>query len=252
MKNCISGITGNRRRALFHRALINSLPVLMGYSTMGFAAGVLLALHGHISFSPLWAAISSAIFVSGPLQYLFADWVNKLTTLGPILLIVVCVNFRYALYGLSLIERFKGISPLKKLYLIGTITDETYALQMGARRIPAGAPLHFYCLTLTALDHIYWVGGVTVGALTGSIVGAALPPERIASATRGIEFAMTSLFLVILAEQLRERANRIPAIVGLCAATLTFICFGVSNMLIPSLVLIITSFLILKRKLDEH
>ena len=58
---------------LLRPAFVASLPVLTGYSTMGFAAGVLLALHGGLRFTSLWAGASSAILVSGPLQLLLID-----------------------------------------------------------------------------------------------------------------------------------------------------------------------------------
>ena len=83
------------------------MPVMAGYGTMGFAAGVLLAVQGGLSLPALWAALSSALFISGPLQYLFVDWVRTSLALGSVLFIVVCMNLRYALYGLSLIETFR-------------------------------------------------------------------------------------------------------------------------------------------------
>ena len=38
---------------IFRRAFKDSLPVLMGYSTMGFAAGALLAVHGGVDWPAL-------------------------------------------------------------------------------------------------------------------------------------------------------------------------------------------------------
>ena len=47
--------TALKNQAVFHQAFVDSLPVLMGYSTMGFVAGVLLAAKGNVILSPLWA-----------------------------------------------------------------------------------------------------------------------------------------------------------------------------------------------------
>ncbi|MBQ0033006.1 MAG: hypothetical protein KBT68_09435 [bacterium] len=44
---------GRERKAILRLALVDSLPVLMGYSTMGFVAGVLLAAKGNVILSPL-------------------------------------------------------------------------------------------------------------------------------------------------------------------------------------------------------
>ena len=205
----------------------------------------------------LWAAVSSALFVSGPLQYLFVDWAKTSLALGSVLVVVLCVNFRYCMYGLSLLERFKGAGPWTKFYLIMGITDETYALQMNCR-LPPGRALRLYCLFLTALDHAYWVLGVTAGAVAGSLAQSVLSPENVQRAIAGIDFAMTALFIVILVDQCRERANRAPAAIGAVASTAVFLAlaavFGLAraraDMLIPSIVLIVAAELVLRGRLE--
>jgi 4-azaleucine resistance transporter AzlC len=233
---------------VFRTAFTDSIPVMAGYGTMGFAAGVLLAVNGGIPLPALWGALSSAAFISGPLQYLFVDWVRTSLAVGSVLAVVLCVNLRYSLYGLSLLETFRSARPLARLYLIAGITDETYALEVACRLPPEHRPR--YCLYLTALDHFYWVAGVTAGALAGS----ALPFP-----SAGIDFAMTSLFLVILVEQVRDRANRIPALVGGVSAAMVFAAIAVpcgvalakADMLIPSMVLAVVALLALRRRLDQ-
>ena len=233
---------------IFRKAFRDSLPVLMGYSTMGFAAGVLLAVEGGVSWSPLWAAATSAAFESGPLQYILVDWLKTSLALGGVLLVTLCVNFRYALYGLSLIDTFRDAGFLKKAYMIGTVTDETYALQTACTlKGKAGVA---YCLWLTMLNHLYWICGVTAGAVAGVLARGAFSPERVEAATKGIDFAMTALFLVILTDQARERANRAPALVGLASAVTAVAIFGRANMLVPSVLLIVGAFLVLRRTID--
>ena len=233
--------------SVFRKALSDSIPVMTGYGTMGFAAGVLLAVNGGISFSAFWAAISSATFISGPLQYLFVDWVRTSASIGGVLLVVLCVNLRYSLYGLSLLETFQGAGFWTRMYLIAGITDETYALEVACNLPPEKK--RKYCLILTALDHMYWVVGVTAGALIGSALS--LP-------SKGIDFAMTALFLVILTEQCREKANRLPAAIGTFSAVTAFVllaaAFGVAraraDMLIPSMMLMVTVFLVARRRIE--
>ena len=233
--------------SVFRKALSDSIPVMTGYGTMGFAAGVLLAVNGGISFSAFWAAISSATFISGPLQYLFVDWVRTSASIGGVLLVVLCVNLRYSLYGLSLLETFRGAGFWTRKYLIAGITDETYALEVSCNLPPEKK--RRYCLILTALDHMYWVVGVTAGALIGSALS--LP-------SKGIDFAMTALFLVILTEQCREKANRLPAAIGTFSAVTAFVllaaAFGVAraraDMLIPSMMLMVTVFLVARHRIE--
>ena len=120
----------SHKPSILRQAFVASLPVLTGYSTMGFAAGVLLALHGGLRLSSLWAGASSAILVSGPLQFLFVDWVRSGAAYADVAALVVCLNVRYSLYGLSLLDRFAAAPWPVRVYLVGTITDETYALQV--------------------------------------------------------------------------------------------------------------------------
>ena len=49
----------------FRAAFTDSIPVMAGYGSMGFAAGVLLAVNGGVSLPALWGALSSAAFISG-------------------------------------------------------------------------------------------------------------------------------------------------------------------------------------------
>ena len=234
--------------SVFGRAFAESVPVMAGYGTMGFAAGVLLSVHGGISYPAFWAALSSAVFISGPLQYLFVDWVRTSLALGSVLFIVFCINLRYSLYGLSLLETFRCARLWTRLYLIAGITDETYALEVACDLPPERK--RRYCLYLTALDHFYWVAGVTAGALAG----AALPFP-----SAGIDFAMTSLFLVILTDQCRERVNRVPAAIGGVAAMVVFALLAFTlgaaaaraDMLIPTMVLIVAVLLAMRGRIEH-
>ena len=105
-----------------------------------------------------------------------------------------------------------------------------------------------YCLCLTALDHFYWVAGVTAGAL----VGSALPFPA-----DGIDFAMTALFLVILTDQCRDGANRLPALVGGGAAVAVFAVLAAAvgaaraDMLIPTMGLMVTALLLLRGRIER-
>ncbi len=228
------------KSSILRQAFIASLPVLTGYSTMGFAAGVLLALHGGLGLSWLWAGASSALLISGPLQFLFVDWVRSGTAYADVAALVVCLNIRYSLYGLSLLDRFGAAPWSVRTYLVGTITDETYALQVQCP-YPPGPRGTRYCLLLAAFDHAYWIFGVVAGA----VAGAALP-----FAAKGIDFAMTALFLVILTDQCRERANRLPAFLGavsaVVAAVVLYFAFGSWKMLVPAMALIVASLLALR------
>lgn len=214
-----------------------SVPVLLGYLAMGFAAGILLAKQS--GAGALWAFATSVSSVSGALQFLLVDWFTHPTSLLTIALVTVSINLRYALYGLPLIERWKHLPWLLKVYMILTLTDETFALEV-ENKFPEGEDSLTYCFTIAALDHFYWVIGVVAGALAG---------HAVEFNAKGIDFAMTALFMVILLDQLQTRTNRAPALVGLGGALCGLAIFP-QNMLIPSIVIILTLLLTLRSRLE--
>ena len=228
------------RKPTLKQAFVSSLPVLMGYTTMGFAAGMLLAAESGVRLPALWAFLTSATSISGALQFMLVDWIRTARPMLDVALLTVCLNIRYSMYGLSLIERFRGLPLPKKLYLIWSLTDETYALE--ENKVPPGGDTILYCHTLAALNHFYWIFGVVAGALAG----AALPFPN-----KGIDFAMTALFLVILTDQCRERKNRVYAAVGLAASILCALVFGAGKMLIPSIVLMLSALVVFRRPLKK-
>lgn len=228
-------------KKIFSKAFTASLPVLMGYSTMGMAAGILLATTIQRQDIVLWAFLSSLTSISGALQFAIVEWIDNSAPIIDVALLTLFLNIRYAMYGLSLLEKFRGISFWKKCYLIWSLTDETFALEAESS-LPDKAANTRYCLTVAALDHFYWVFGVTVGALAGRF----LP-----FSTRGIDFAMTALFLVVLTDQCREKRNLIPAVIGILSAIIGRICFSMDNMLIPAMLLMTAAFLIFRKKLEK-
>lgn len=224
------------------RALVSSLPVMMGYIAMGFAAGVLLSTRSGVEYPALWGIFTAMTSISGTLQFLFPEWFRKGLPLAEVALLTLCINFRYAMYGFSLLEKFKGLPWWKRCYLIWTLTDETYALEVAAP-YPAGKNHTLYCFTLAMLDHCYWIIGVALGAVAGS---------HLPFSGQGVEFAMTALFLVILTDQVREKENRKPAITGGLTAIAALLVLGPGKMLIPAIILIVTIFLVFRKKWNRE
>ena len=192
------------RRAIFGRAFVDSLPVLMGYTTMGFVAGVLLAAKGDVVLSPLWAFLTSSLWVTGTMSIAGVPEIARRAPVVAIALMTLAVNFRYAFYGFTMLKRWKDVPLLRKAYLVMMLTDENYALE-AACPIRDPAQNLRYCTILSALNHSYWVVGVTVGALAVCALGHLVDPERIRAWTNGMEFSMAALFLVIFTDQMRER-----------------------------------------------
>ncbi len=193
-----SQIARRERRAIFRRALIDSLPVLMGYVTMGFAAGVLMAVKVDAPCAPFWSGLCGAACVSGTMSFAIVPAMANSVSLVEVALLTLGINFRYAFYGFSLLSRWQGVPFFQKWLLVHTLADEIYALDV-ACRIANPLKNRYYCLWNHILNAGYWIVGTTAGAVAGS----ALPIP-----SRGIEFAMVALLLVILTDQMKGMVKK--------------------------------------------
>jgi len=62
--------------------------------------------------------------------------------------------------------------------------------------------------------------------------------ELISFNSRGIDFALTALFVTVFVEQWLSNKKHFPAIVGVAATALCLIIFGSESFLIPSMLII--------------
>lgn len=225
-----------RRLPLLGPAFLASLPVLFGYLTIGLAFGLVLVGAG----LPWWLSPLMAIFVyAGAAQFMGVGLLAGGAGIAEIALLTLVMNARHLVYGLSMLERFAGAGRLKP-YLVFGLTDETYGL-LTTTSPPEGADrARFYAL-VTGLNQSYWVAGCLLGALAG----AALPFD-----TAGLDFALTSLFVVLLVEQTRVVRRPEPYLVALLAAAAGFLLGGARNMLLVSLGLAIGGLVLLRPRLE--
>ena len=218
-----------------------TLPVLMGYLAIGIAFGLMLQ---EIGYNFIWAFFMSLTIYAGSGQYLGVTLLATAAGLGTVALMTLLINFRHLVYGLSMLEKFRGMG-WRKLYMIFSLTDETYAL-LSSAQAPVGVnPKSFY-FAIAVLDQSYWILGSVIGAVAGAVIPFS---------TEGVDFAMTALFVVIAVEQWKTYRKHLPALLG-CAVTVVFLIilgsvFGQDQMLLISLGVIVLILLILRDRLDE-
>jgi len=193
---------------IFKKALIDSIPVMMGYLVVGIAYGIYASDAGISAFQTV--AMDFVIF-AGSMQFVTVRLLNTAPAFLTVVLLTLLVNFRHLFYGLPLIEEYKEAKGVKA-YLIYALTDETFALTQQKLTLDKKDKIRYYFL-ITLLDQFYWV--------TGSVLGVVLF-RFIPFSTNGVEFAMTALFAVLFLEAMRDQKVRLDGYIalGLCVASL--------------------------------
>lgn len=212
-------------------------PVLFGYLAIGIAFGLLLKNAG---YPWIIALIMSVLIYAGAAQYLAVTFFTNNVTFIEVATITFLVNFRHMLYGLSLFDKFNLTKRLKP-YMIFSLTDETYAL-LTSINDPVGVNKPKFYFYIALFNHSYWIIGSAIGAIAGNFVTIN---------TKGLDFALTALFIVLLLEQLKSYKTHIPFIIGGCCAVISIIIIGRTNMLLLSVMLSILIMLVLKKRIVE-
>lgn len=214
-----------------------TIPVLMGYLAIGLAFGLMLESAGYGVF---WAFLMSLSIYAGSGQYLGVSLLATGAPLTQVAFLTLMINFRHLVYGLSMLEKFRGMGK-RKLYMIFSLTDETYAL-LSSVKAPEGVDEHDYYFTIAWMNHCYWIAG----SVLGSVLGTALGID-----TTGVDFAMTALFLVIAVGQWKAAGSHLPALLGAGATLLSLLVVGAEDMLLPALGIIVLVLTLMRQRLEE-
>jgi len=249
------------RRLVLLEAFKYSVPVLLGYVTVGIAFGFMVSASGY----PWWLAFLMSLWMfAGAGQFIALGLFSAGLNLWQVCLVQLVVNIRHVAYGLSMIKRFAGSGAFKP-YLIFSLTDETFALHssMPELVIPQNLPedeklemrekRHLFMFFVAALNHLYWVAGSVIGALAGAI-----NPFDI----EGLSFALTALFVVLMIEQIK-RTKKIGVFVvsGLVALLAVFLFPRMISLLAALTIALLLSVLVeqwgkvfanMRRKHDRH
>ena len=214
-----------------------TIPVLTGYLFIGIAFGVMYQEKG---YNFLWAILMSILVYAGSGQYLAVNFFAPGVSFLQIIFLEFMVNIRHVFYGLSLIEKFRDMGK-KKLYMIFSLTDETYSLFF-ITKVPEGVDEHKFLFSIALLDQLYWIIGSAIGAIAGTLI----PFD-----TTGIDFAMTALFVVIFVEQWLTSRNHLPALTGIAASLICLLIFGSDNFILPSMICIMIILLSGRKVMEE-
>lgn len=217
----------------FKAALPYTIPICIGFLFLGMSYGFLMRSKG---FSFVYPMLTSLLIFAGSMEFITINLL--LASFNPIytLLLTIMVNARHIFYGISMLDKYKNCG-YKKLYLIFGMCDESFSINCSITP-PPDIDKGWFMFFVTLLNHIYWVSGATLGGLLGYVISFD---------TKGIDFVMTALFVVMFINQWEETQNHLSAIIGLICPFICLIIFESQNFMLPSMALIILCFLLLKK-----
>ncbi len=221
-------------RAAFPR----TVPVMTGYLFLGAAFGILLASRG---YGAPYALLMSLCIYAGSMQFVAVGLLSGGFAPVEALLLTLMVNARHLFYGVAMLAKFRDFGRAKA-YMIFALTDETFSL-LTASEPPEGVDPKRYSLSVAALDHLYWVTGSVAGALLGSAV---------AFDTKGIEFVMTALFVVIFLSQWQTKKGRVPSLIGVAAAAACLLIFGKQWFILPTMAVMVAALTVARGRLERR
>ena len=198
-----------RTLSIFKEAFQRTIPVMFGYVPIGIAFGFLLTQSGYFW---LYAVLMSIVIYSGATQFLAIGFFVNHAAMIEVAVTILLLNLRHSFFGLSLIRKFSNI-PHVKPYLVFALTDETYALLTVTEEPQPQSKARYYFF-ISLLNHLYWVTGTLMGTLIGQVIKTDL---------RGMDFALTALFVVLVIEQYKKVRSLRPFLIG---AVVGIICIA--------------------------
>lgn len=219
-------------------AFPHTIPVLTGFLVLGMAYGVLMQTKGYGVF---WSVLMSAVAFCGSMQFVAITLLTAVFNPVQAFLLSLMVNARHLFYGLSMLEKYKGLGKVRA-FLIYTLCDETFSISCSLVPPKTVNRKYFYFI-ISALDYFYWILGTFLGGILGNFI---------TFNTKGLDFVLTALFVVLLMEQWKKPENRGPALAGMVCTAGSLFLFGQENFIIPAMLLIAGVLMAARKGFDKN
>ena len=227
----------NKVKAL-KAAFPHTIPIFTGFIFIGIAYGVLMESKG---YGFLWSLFFSMVVFAGSSQYVAITFLTSAFNPVYALLMSLMINARHLFYGISLIDKFKDAGKLKPFLIYG-MCDETFSVVCSAEP-PEDVDKNWFMFFITLLNYSYWALGSMLGGIIGSMV---------TFNTKGLDFVLTALFVVIFIGQWKSQKDHRPALTGVICSLICLIAFGPNNFIIPSMIAMLSVLTILKKQKDKN
>jgi 4-azaleucine resistance transporter AzlC len=192
-------VTGRRA------AIVEGWPIFVTAVVVGITFGLTARQSG---LSVVETSATSIIVFAGAAQFVMVDLLRAGTPVPLIVLTVLLLNARHLLMAAALRPFVQVASIPRRLGLGYVLTDEAFAMGIGWFR-RGHRDLAYYAVFSTVL----WCSW-NAGTLLGAIFGAGVQdPQRF-----GIDFAITAVFVAIVAIGVRHRSDVTVALVAALVA----------------------------------
>lgn len=222
----------------FRAAFPYTIPIFAGFWFLSLTYGILMNTSGFFFLYPI---IMSITIYAGSMEFFAVSLL--LGSFDPLkaLLMTLMINARHLFYGISMLDKYKG-TGLKKLYLIFGMCDESFSINYTAD-IPKDVDSGWFMFFVTLLNHFYWVSGATIGSIFGSFLHIN---------TKGLDFVMTAMFVVIFMEQWLKDSHRISGVLGIAVPLVCLFVFGSENFLIPSMIMLLAALTLIRGRIERR
>lgn len=221
----------------FLAALPRTLPVFAGYCFLGMTYGIYLNSAGLPAWFPI--IMTLAIF-SGSAEIIAVGLLAGVFDPVSAIVVSVMTGARYVFYGISMLDRYKGMG-WKKFFLIYETVDETFSINFQSVLAPDVDRGWFYFF-VSVLDHSYWIFGSLLGAFCGSLIKFD---------TTGLDFVVTAMFAVIFMNQWMAEKKHLSEFVGVFASLGCLLIFGAKDFLVPAMFVILALLALLQKPLGK-
>jgi 4-azaleucine resistance transporter AzlC len=185
------------------------LPTVLGYLSIGFAAGVVEKTAG-LSIAEI--SLMSLLIYSASAQFIAAGMIAAHGSATAIIFTIFFVNLRYLLLSASLSPYFRRLIPLKNMLIGSLLTDETFGVAMNmATNKKFISEKWMHGLNITA--YLNWFIANIGGAFFGHWIAN---PEKF-----GLDFALPAMFIGLLVLQMVSRGKAmIDVVVAISAVVI--------------------------------
>ncbi|WP_461243588.1 AzlC family ABC transporter permease [Secundilactobacillus muriivasis] len=214
----------------FKAAFPQTVPIMTGFLFLGLTYGIYMHEGG---FSFWYPCLMALTIYAGSVEFVIASLLLQPFDPWSALLLTLVINARHLFYGISMLDRYRGLG-WKKFYIIFGMCDESFAINYATK--PAKDIDHgWYMFFVTLLNQCYWVAGATLGGVLGGLITMKLP---------GLGFVMTALFIVLFLNQFLAEKNHTSAYMGLGLSIIALIIVGKTYFIPVTMVLLIIGFTI--------